>query len=429
MTKDPILAPKQIEFILNSKKKINLAHGSVRSGKTVCTLYRFMQAAYECPDSNIWMIGHTSSTIYDNAIALILQPKAPGVPDPLAIFRPFCTWYESKRELLFGDKVINTCGVRDKGSIGLIQGKTFSLCYCDEMTLYDESIIDMIDTRLSSPHSRLFASMNPTYPSHKLKQWIDEGVKGDNNYYSLHFTLDDNPYLDQGYKNRIKNSLSGVFYKRNYLGQWCLAEGAIFDFFDRAVHVLRRPPAAAEYFIAGIDYGTANAFSCVLLGVSTGRFAQMGKRWWAEKEYYWDFKKTGRQKTAAEFASDIHAFLEPYGVRGVYIDPSALAFKLELQRLKIHAIGADNDVDNGILKMTSEMQQGNLYVMDCCPNLIREIESYVWDPKSSEKGYDEPIKKDDHAVDALRYAIASHRVSNFDEDDYYRKQQLNMRPR
>jgi PBSX family phage terminase large subunit len=428
MTNDKILAPKQIEFILNSTRKINLAHGSVRSGKTVCTLYRFMHACHECPDSDIWMIGHTSSTIYDNAISLILRPRAPGIPDPLAIFRPFCTWLESKRELKFGDKTINTCGVRDKGSIGLIQGKTFSLCYCDEMTLYDESIIDMIDTRLSAPHSRLFASMNPTHPSHKVKGWIDAGNKGDKNYYSLHFTLEDNPYLDDSYKSRIKNSLSGVFYKRNYLGQWCLAEGAIFDFFDRSTYVVKRPPAAAEYWIAGVDYGTNNAFACVLIGVSSGRYIQAGRRLWVEKEYYWDFRKTGRQKTANEFARDLQAFLEPYAIKGVYLDPSALAFKLELQRLKIHAVAANNDVDYGIQYMTSEMKQGNLFVMDSCPNLIREIESYVWDPKRSDKGYDEPLKKDDHAVDALRYAVATHKVSSFDADDYYRKQN-EIRPR
>ncbi len=67
--------------------------------------------------------------------------------------------------------------------------------------------------------------------------------------------------------------------------------------------------------------------------------------------------------------------------------------------------------------------------MDCCTNLIREIESYVWDPKSSEKGYDEPLKKDDHAVDALRYAITTHKVSSFDADEYYQRQNQVRLPR
>jgi PBSX family phage terminase large subunit len=430
MNEKKILAPKQIEFILNSNAKVNIAHGAVRTGKTTCGVYRFLQSVYQSEErENHWMIGHTATTIKRNAVDMILSRPPPDYPDPFGIFRPFCTWLESRHELMFGDKIIHTCGVRDKGAIGLIQGATFANCYGDEMTLWDESIIDMAFSRLSRPYSRLFGTMNPTHPSHKIKQWIDWASEGDKTYYAMHFSIDDNPFIDEAYKAGLRKSLSGVFYKRNYLGQWCLAEGAIFDFFDRNLHVLTRPNASAEYFIAGIDYGTANAFACVVIGVSTGRANQAGKRLWVEKEYYWDFRKTGRQKTAAEFAIDVQRFLEPYGVRQIYIDPSALAFKLELQRLKLHPVNADNDVENGILKMTSEMQQGNLYIMDCCTNLIREIESYVWDPKSSEKGYDEPLKKDDHALDALRYAIATHKVSTFNEDDYYGRMQRDNRPR
>jgi len=153
------------------------------------------------------------------------------------------------------DKTIGTMGARDEGAIGQFQGKTMSLVYCDEMTLYPESIIDMIDTRLSNPWSMGFASMNPSHPNHKVKQWIDMADAGDPNYYALQFTLDDNPFVDEDYKSRIRNSLSGVFYKRNYLGHWCLAEGSVYDFFDRKVHVVRRPPRAADYWIAAIDYG------------------------------------------------------------------------------------------------------------------------------------------------------------------------------
>ncbi len=63
--------------------------------------------------------------------------------------------------------------------------------------------------------------------------------------------------------------------------------------------------------------------------------------------------------------------------------------------------------------MTSEMGKGNLVVCKECPNLIREIESYVWDSKKSAQGDDEPIKKGDHAVDALRYVMATHKVSTY----------------
>jgi len=398
---------KQVEFIVNSTHPWNLAHGSVSTGKTVCTAFRFMQAIDQCPDSDIAMLGKTSTTLYNNVISLIFESPQ------LAIFRPYCTWLPSTRHLKYKDKTVTTYGAKDEGSTQLIQGRTLSLAYCDEMTLFPLSFIHMLDSRLRKEHSMCFGAMNPSYPDHIIKQWIDKGEAGDPNYYSLHFTLPDNPYLTESYKNRIKNSLSGLFYKRNYLGLWCLAEGAIFDFFDRQIHVVERAPAAAEYFIAGIDYGTSNAFACVVLGVSSGRYTQSGKRLWVEKEYYWDSKREGRQKVNSEYARDMYEFLEPYGVKQLYIDPSAAAFKLELRRVGMHTVAANSEVEDGIQMMTSEMQKGNLYVMSNCRNLIREIESYVWDNKAAEKGWDEPLKKNDHAVDALRYCIASHKVAEY----------------
>lgn len=401
------LAPKQLEYIINSTAHWNLAHGSVRSGKTVGTLFRFMQAVGQCPDSQIWMVGHSSDTIYQNAIRLLLESEQ------LAMFRPFCTWFAGKRQLKFKDKTISTLGAKDEGAIGGFQGKTFSLVYCDEMTLYPESIIDMIDTRLSNPHSMGFASMNPSHPTHKIKKWIDKAEAGDPNYYSLHFTLDDNPYVDEEYKQRIRDSLSGLFYKRNYLGLWCLAEGAIFDFWDPALYVTKQAPRAAEYWVAGIDYGTSNSFSCMLMGVDSGKANQLGVCRWFEDEYVWDYKKTGRQKTNSEYADDVQEFLEPYGVKNVYLDPSAASFRLELQRRGIHVVNADNDVLSGLTFMTSEMRKGNIFVMPKCKNLIREIESYVWDPKSSERGDDKPMKKDDHCIDAARYVCFTHKVAAY----------------
>lgn len=404
---DDIWSPKQIEYIANCTRHWNLAHGAVSTGKTVCTLFAFMHAVDKCPDSQIFMVGHSSDTIFQNAVRLILET------DEFSMYRPFCAWYAGHRRLHYKDKVIQTMGAKDEGAMGKFRGLTASLMYCDEMTLYPENVTQMIDTRLRKKHSMGFAAMNPTYPSHICKQWIDKAEAGDPNYYSLHFELDDNPFLEEDYKERIRNSSTGLFYKRNVLGLWCLAEGAIFDFFDKAFHVVKKPPTAAEYWIAGLDYGFSNAFCCLLIGVNTGIATQTGKQMWVEKEFYWDYKKQGRQLLNSEFADRVQEFLEPYAVRAVYIDPSAASMKAELERRKIHCVPAENDVYNGIQIMTDLMNKGTLVVCRECKNLIREIESYTWDAKKAAQGEDAPVKKGDHACDALRYSLATHKVSAY----------------
>lgn len=66
--------------------------------------------------------------------------------------------------------------------------------------------------------------------------------------------------------------------------------------------------------------------------------------------------------------------------------------------------------------------------MPQCSNLVREIEGYVWDEKKARLGQDAPLKKNDHAVDALRYAVHSHKVSDWRKEPresppgYYRFQ-------
>jgi len=407
MTSLEAFSPRQIEFLINAQARWNFAHGPVSSGKTVATLFLFLQKVWTCPDSHIYMFGHSSSTVYENCIKLIMET------DQFAIFRPFCTWFPGKNELHIKDKVITIIGAKDEGSIGRIQGKTISIAYCDEMTLYPDNVIDMIITRLRLPHSMGIASMNPKQPTHKLKKLIDLAEAGDPTYYSLQFMIDHNPFLPDDYKKTLAGSLTGLFYKRNYLGLWCLAEGAIFDFWEREIYVVKKPPVAAEYWIAGIDFGMSNPCACVLIGVSTGKYTQTGKQLWVEDEYFWDPKTKGRQKLVGELCEDIINFLEPYSIKNIYIDPSSTALKAEFRRRQIAVMDANNDVEEGIKTMTSMVREGQCLVLNKCTNLIREIEGYSWDPKAAERGEDKPIKKDDHCIDALRYVLNSHKVSTY----------------
>lgn len=400
---------KQKEFILNANRKYNLAHGAVRAGKTVASLFRFMQQVMVCPGNSIFIIGYSLSTIYRNVVSLLFDSPE------LKFFAPLCSWSKGEHTLLFGPKRIKCIGAGDEGALGIIQGLTIDLCYCDEMTLYPDNVIDMIDTRLSRDHSMIYASMNPKQPDHKLKKWIDKAEGGNPLYYSLHFSIDDNTFLSEAYKNNLRENLTGLFYKRNYLGQWCMAEGAIFEFFDRKIHTREEPTTAAEYYIAGIDWG-ARVFACVLIGVNSGRTTQTGKKMWVEKEYYWDVEQTKRQKVNSEFVRDLQIFFDGYPLKAIYIDPSALAFKIEMQRAGFRMVDGNNEVLDGIQVVAMLMNDGTLSILKDCRNLIKEIEAYVWDEKKSKVGRDAPLKQMDHAVDALRYAIYTHKVSTYKEN-------------
>lgn len=397
---DEPFSPKQAEFILQANAKFNLAHGSVRAGKTVGVLFRFMQDVLTCPGDQIWMIGHTHDSIYHNCIRLVMDQNS----KQFGIFAPFCTWMKGERVLLIGDKKVYCLGAKDEGAIGPIQGKTFDLCYCNEMTLYPDNVIQMIATRLSMPHSKLFGDMNPVQPTHSCKKWIDLATSGDKNYYALHYTIDDNPYLTEEYKAIQRQTLTGLFYRRNYLGEWCLAEGSIFDFFDERVHVTKRTLGTTKYWIAGIDYGASNAFACVLIRISD---LHEGGKMWVEKEYYYD-PKNQRQKTNSEYMRDLLNFFDGYAIHAIYLDPSAASFKAELSRHHLHVADTINDVYDGILSLTNVLKEGTLEISPTCTNLIREMQGYVWDPKASKQGYDEPLKQNDHAIDALRYAVKSY---------------------
>ena len=125
------------------------------------------------------------------------------------------------------------------------------------------------------------------------------------------------------------------------------------------------------------------------------------------REYWWDSRRQGRQKTDGEYAADLAGFLEGYAAQAVFVDPSAASFVVECRARGLPVAPAENAVLDGIRCVQGLMGAGRLTVHRSCANLIREIPGYVWDPKAAEKGDDKPLKVNDHACDALRYALAT----------------------
>lgn len=74
---------------------------------------------------------------------------------------------------------------------------------------------------------------------------------------------------------------------------------------------------------------------------------------------------------------------------------------------------ANNDVIGGINRVASRLKNKQLYITRNCEKLIWELERYRWEKYSNLKianknnKRETPMKKDDHACDALRYGMVS----------------------
>jgi len=392
MQLETALSPRQKKVIATANAPINILHGSVRSGKTYCSLIRFLAEVYEAPPGEMVIVCRDAFAFRRNILPLLFQ-----------LIGADARYYQGNSLLEIWGRKIHVVGAHDARAEGKIRGATFRGAYVDEISLIPEVFFTVLVQRCAMGGARIFGTTNPDSPSHWLKQnFLDNNP----DVAAFQFTMLDNPKLTKEEREYIERQHKGLWYRRFVLGEWALAEGAVFDFFYEKVHTIARAPACQKYSIVGVDFGTSTTTAYTMIEYND----QVSPSLYVSREYYWDAKKRGRQKTNTELAEDLLKFIEDHPVRLIYVDPSAASFKQELRRigLQVPIKDAINDVLNGIQEMSTLLSNGDLKIDRNCRNLIEEIQSYVWDSKKSEKGEDAPIKKFDHALDSCRYACYSH---------------------
>jgi len=243
---------KQKEFFNESNARLNIAVGAVRSGKSHITIHRFMKELYSSgPEGKYVVTGKSERTCMMN----IIEPMQEFTGGLIRYNRGMGEF------TLFGKKVY-VVGANDERAEGKIRGATFAGALVDEITILPQSYFRMLLSRLSIDGSKLFGGTNPDSPMHWLKTDFIDRFEGDEKELKhFRFNLDDNPVLTESFKSSLKKEYQGLWYKRFILGDWVLAEGAIYDFFDTSIHVVNSPPTYAKHYFLGIDYGTANAFA------------------------------------------------------------------------------------------------------------------------------------------------------------------------
>jgi PBSX family phage terminase large subunit len=393
------LSDKQLRSVRESfTARISVWHGSVRSGKTIASLLAFLLSIRRAPATGLILLcGRSLQTIERNIIEPLQDPALFG-SDVAAEVRH--TRGATVASIL--GRTVHLIGAADARAESRLRGATACLAYVDEATLVPEGFFVQLLARLSVPGARLLCTTNPDSPRHWLKrQYLDRS--GELDLAAWHFRLADNPSLAPAYVAALSAEYTGLWRRRMIDGAWAVAEGAIYDMFDESEHVVDELPMMRRYWI-GVDYGTVNATSAILLGEG------VDGRLYACAEWRHDSRTAHRQMTDAQYSAALRTWVADLGIapEWTFVDPSAASFITQLWADSYEGVArASNEVVDGIRSVASMLGAGLLRIHRSCEGLLDELPGYVWDTAAADKGEDKPLKIADHSCDALRYAVHS----------------------
>jgi PBSX family phage terminase large subunit len=315
-----------------------------------------------------------------------------------------------------GSEVI-VCGL-DKPQ--KVMSTEFDMAYIQEAIEVTENDWEMVTTRLRNgvmPYQQLLADTNPDSPHHWLKRRCDRGQT-----QMVESRHEDNPTLwkrgvwtpyGADYIAKL-DALTGARKPRLRHGKWVQAEGAVYDLWDRNVHLIDWREIPADWRrIRSIDFGYTNPFVC---------------QWWAidpdtRMYLYREIYRTKR--TVAKHAREIRDLSLGENIEATVSDHDA-EDRATLHEEGIETQAAHKAISPGIQAVQRRLQKAGdekprLFVLRMAlterDELLekakkpycteQEFDAYVWPKDAEGKAVKEvPVDVDNHGMDALRYAVA-----------------------
>lgn len=229
----------------------------------------------------------------------------------------------------------------------------------------------------------------------KGRNWIWEGWERDatgteSDPYRPLFRVrtSENPELPEGFVESL--GYSGAFAAQELAGEFVAFEGLVYPGFKRSEHVRQQDTSHWRAIIAA-DIGTRNPTAILSL------YQAGDERIHLARETY------RRGMASSDIVAAIAEAADEAKAEAIVLDPSAAGVIADLRRLGYPVIGGENAIMDGIARVTDALAHG-LTIDPQCVNTISELESYRY-PEGSRSGTENPIKENDHALDALRYGI------------------------
>ena len=288
------------------------------------------------------------------------------------------------------------------------QGASLDFVWFDEEPpedIYYECLMRVFDKK-----GDIFGTMTPL----KGLTWVYNEIylndKNNPEVWCENMTWEDNPFLDKSEIELLTSTLSESELESRKYGRFMSSGGLVYSEFDENIHVIEPfdVPLSWQDNIS-IDPGLNNPLSAHWYAVDyDGNVYVIAEHFEAKKDVVYHAEKI------KEISNKLNWHRASNGMISTLIDSAASQRTLAAEKSVVelfydNGILANPKVDKnlfaGISRVKSYLKnaegKAKLFIFKTCTNLIREFKGYFWG-----KG-DNPIKKDDHALDELRYYIVS----------------------
>lgn len=401
---DITLRGANLEIQKDESREVLLV-GAAGTGKTTACLKKIYDICLQNQQVRVALVRKTRASLVETALVTFEQHIL-GYGHPLLSGSN----RQNRTSYVFpNNSRINIVGMDKPERVLSADYDIIYICQAEELT---EGDAEALKSRLRNnklPFQQLMMDCNPQAESHWLYQKYKSGqMKMMNSFHKdnpAFYDIDKNDWTELGkqYVLGTLANLTGVFYKRWYLGQWCSAEGAVYEF-ERDRHTTDVLPAMRRY-IAGVDWGHRDAGAFVLVGEGVDGILYVVE----------EILRTGQ--TLDFWKLQAQRWMTKYGAMQFMCDPSLQAHIQAFVMDGIPALKGMNKIQMGVDLIQQRLAtdslkiyNGSVLTVDHAlksshqpTSLMEEVEGYVWNDKR-----DAPKDGANHALDALRYAVVQY---------------------
>lgn len=244
--------------------------------------------------------------------------------------------------------------------------------------------------------------------------------------------------LPADFLEKLESTYTGQMKERYLMGKWAAFEGLVYPGFNESVHMVSRE-RLVQYqnelksrrvkirSIEGYDYGMAVP-ACYLRGFIDDR----GRIFWTHGFYEPEMLIERQAEKIKELQwadphnphdEDTRIEADPSCFKRVPVagrkDTGRTIAQMFSQDYGVYMIPASNDINAGVLKVSSYLAPQDvsdpftgisrgpfMYFCDDLRFVVDEFNNYFWKRNPQGEQIDEPVDRNDHAMDAIKYAVA-----------------------